>query len=125
MAPRFGFISWHWASKTAIWFVIESGFLIASSSSGLRTGIFSTWLSSMGCSDIFEIYKVRWILENAVLLTIHCLKKNKPPRDFTGGPAVKRLPCTGWEIRIPHATAQLSSGATAREFMHCDQRSFM
>lgn len=46
-------------------------------------------------------------------------------RDFTGGPAVKRLPYTGWEIRIPHATEQLSSGATAREFVHCDKRSRM
>ena len=57
-------------------------------------------------------------------VTIHCFKK-KPPRDFTGGPVAKRLPCNagdvgsipGWEISIPHATEQLSPGATAREFM--------
>lgn len=55
IAPRLGFISLHWASRRAIWLVITLGSLRASSSSWLSTGSSSGGLSSMECSDNFDI----------------------------------------------------------------------
>ena len=47
----------------------------------------------------------------------------KTPRDFPGGPVVKNLPAkagdvdsiSGWGIKIPHASGQLSPSATTTE----------
>ena len=59
------------------------------------------------------------------------LIRNKRGWDFPGGPVVKNPSCNagdagstpGLGTKIPHATKQLSPRATARESMHCNERS--